>query len=96
MICLFSFKKCLCFCCRCVQNTDPEVLYLHAKACFDNDHKDTLGGYNIQTYLEMLQVCERSSSSRTRFYRLFILPLVVLSTVVVVFCFSSTTYVFFC
>lgn len=37
---------------------DPEVLYLHAKACFDCDHKDDLGGYNIQTYLEMLQVCQ--------------------------------------
>lgn len=37
--------------------TDPEVLYLHAKACFDCDHKDDLGGFNIQTYLEMLQVC---------------------------------------
>ncbi|CAM9998246.1 unnamed protein product, partial [Ectocarpus sp. 12 AP-2014] len=34
---------------------DPEVLYLHAKACFDCDHKDNLGGVNIQTYLEMLQ-----------------------------------------
>ncbi|CAN0237124.1 unnamed protein product, partial [Hapterophycus canaliculatus] len=35
--------------------SDPEVLYLHAKACFDCDHKDNLGGLNIQTYLEMLQ-----------------------------------------
>eukprot|EP00903_Cladosiphon_okamuranus_P009325 g8894.t2 len=34
---------------------DPEVLYLHAKVCFDCDHKDDLGGFNIQTYLEMLQ-----------------------------------------
>lgn len=37
-------------------SADPEVLYLHAKACFDCDHKDHLGGFNIQTYLEMLQV----------------------------------------
>ncbi|CAM9173352.1 unnamed protein product [Pylaiella littoralis] len=37
------------------KHMDPEVLYLHAKACFDCDHKDNLGGSNIQTYLEMLQ-----------------------------------------
>ena len=37
-------------------STDPEVLYLHAKAFFDCDHKDVLGGVNIQTYLETLQV----------------------------------------
>ncbi|CAM9352985.1 unnamed protein product [Ascophyllum nodosum] len=37
------------------KNMDPEVLYLHAKACFDCDHKDDLGGINIQTYLEILQ-----------------------------------------
>lgn len=40
----------------CFFSADPEVLYLHAKACFDCDHKDNLGGFNIQTYLEMLQV----------------------------------------
>ncbi|CAM9857266.1 unnamed protein product [Laminaria digitata] len=37
------------------KNMDPEVLYLHAKAFFDCDHKDVLGGVNIQTYLETLQ-----------------------------------------
>ncbi len=50
---------------------DPEVLYLHAKACFDCDHKDNLGGYNIQTYLEMLQVrygcgCVRGAIANAR------------------------------
>lgn len=38
---------------------DPEVLYLHAKASFDDDHKDSLGGMNVQLYLEWLQVTER-------------------------------------
>lgn len=48
-------------------SADPEVLYLHAKACFDCDHKDNLGGFNIQTYLEMLQV-QNARDKRTICY----------------------------
>ncbi|CAM9270428.1 unnamed protein product [Discosporangium mesarthrocarpum] len=34
---------------------DPDVAYRHAKCIFDTDHKDDLGGMNVQLYREELQ-----------------------------------------